>query len=276
MNTIDIATWRLAVFYGVLALPVLVSIHYRLKLSGSMLLAAARMSVQLVLVGIYLRYIFDLMNPWVTLGWLLVMITVANFSVLGKVGLRRRVFFWATFGGVGAGAFGVAILMVLFLIQPDDPLDPRYFVPLTGMILGNCLRGNVMALERFFSGVRRGETELLTYLSLGATRREALRPLIADALKATLNPMLATMGTMGIVSLPGMMTGQILGGSFPTVAIKYQIAVMLGIFTSMAIGAALNIHLAVRIAFDERDMLREDVFTGPGRGGQTSRRGGQT
>jgi putative ABC transport system permease protein len=264
MTTIDIATWRLVVFYGVLALPVLVSIHYRLKLTGAILMAAARMSVQLVLVGLYLRYIFDLMNPWLTLGWLLVMITMANISVLGKVGLKRRCFFWATFGGIGAIVFGVAMLMVLFLIQPEDPLDPRYFVPLMGMILGNSLRGNVMALERFFTGLRSRETELLTYLSLGATRSEALRPFVADALKAALNPMIATMATMGIVSLPGMMTGQILGGSFPLVAIKYQLAVMLGIFTAMASGAALNLYLAARVAFDERDMLREEVFTGKG------------
>ena len=125
---------------------------------------------------------------------------------------------------------------------------------------GNCLRSNVLSLERFYSGIRKNENEFMTYLMLGATLREAVRPYLRDAIKAAVNPSIATMATMGIVSLPGMMTGQILGGAMPMTAIKYQIGIMICIFTAMVVAALVNILLSLPVAFDDHQRLKEDIF----------------
>ncbi|MGZ8152837.1 MAG: ABC transporter permease, partial [Methylovulum sp.] len=129
-----------------------------------------------------------------------------------------------------------------------------------GMILGNCLQGNVIALERFYSVLRKNEQEYLTFLQLGATRWEAVRPYYSEAIKAALSPTIAGMSTMGLVSLPGMMTGQILGGSEPWLAVKYQIAIMICIFTSTTIACVLNLKLSLRNAFNAYDVLKDEVI----------------
>ena len=158
--------------------------------------------------------------------------------------------------------FSTAYLVVL-VIQPAHYYDARYIVPLAGMILGNCLQGNVIALERFYSSLRKNENEYMTFLMLGATRWEAVRPYFRDAVKAAINPTIASMATMGVVSLPGMMTGQILGGSEPWLAVKYQIAIMICIFTSTTIASIINLKLSLNIAFNAFDVLKNEVIEMP-------------
>ena len=104
------------------------------------------------------------------------------------------------------------------------------------------------------------ENEFMTYLMLGASLREAVQPYLRDSIKAAVNPTIATMATMGIVSLPGMMTGQILGGAMPMEAIKYQIGIMICIFTSMVVASLVNILLSLPVAFDDHQRLNEDIF----------------
>jgi len=186
---------------------------------------------------------------------------VANVSILNKAGLKRRLFFWRSLAGVVASTIFVSGWFILIAIRPDPVYDARYMVPIVGMILGNCLRSNVLSLERFYSGIRKNENEFTTYLMLGATLREATRPYLRDAVKAAVNPSIATMATMGIVSLPGMMTGQILGGAMPITAIKYQIGIMICIFTSMVVAAFMNILLSLPVAFDDHQRLRPEIFS---------------
>lgn len=246
--------------YALMLIPLAVFFYLQLGLIRDTLIALARMTVQLLLVGLYLNYIFQLNNPFVSLLWLAVMMVVANLSILHKAGLKRSLFFWRSLGGVAASTMLVSGWFMLVAIRPDPLYDARYLVPITGMILGNCLRSNVLSLERFYSDIRRNETEFMTYLLLGATLREAIRPYLRDALKAAVNPTIATMATMGIVSLPGMMTGQILGGEMPINAIKYQIAIMICIFTSMVVASLMNILLSLSTAFDDHQRLRENIF----------------
>jgi putative ABC transport system permease protein len=132
-----------------------------------------------------------------------------------------------------------------------------------GMILGNCMRGNILALERFYSSIRRNEKEFITYLLMGATLREAVTPYMRESIRPALAPQLSTMATLGIVSLPGMMTGQILGGTSPLIAIKYQLAVMIAIFTAIALSTFINIFVSMRIAFNDYKVLKRDLFPPP-------------
>jgi putative ABC transport system permease protein len=246
--------------YTMLLVPLAVFFHLQLGIIRDTVISVIRMSVQLVLVGLYLKYIFVLNNPWVSLLWVAVMLVVANLSILNKAGLKRGPFFWRSLIGVAGSTLFASGWFILIAIRPDPIYDARFLVPITGMILGNCLRSNVLSLERFYSGIRKNENAYTTYLMLGADRTEAVRPYLREAIRAAVNPAVATMATMGIVSLPGMMTGQILGGALPVTAIKYQIGIMICIFTSTVVAAMLNIRLSLPKAFDEYDRLSPDIF----------------
>lgn len=260
METLNIGTPQLAVLFGVVLLPWLLLGLIGVRLSKDIGLGIVRMTLQLGLVGFYLKALFALNNPWLNGLWILLMLMVADLSILRRAGLKRRLFFLSTFTAVALSVLFSAAYLIILVIQPPLLYDARYLVPLSGMILGNCLQGNVIGLERFYSALRKNENEYVTYLLLGATRWEAMRPYFREAVKAAINPTVAGMATMGLVSLPGMMTGQILGGGEPWVAVKYQIAIMLCIFASTALAVILNLKLSLNIAFDELDVLREGIF----------------
>lgn len=246
--------------FALLLIPIGVFIYLGIGLVRETIFSALRMTVQLLLVGLYLKYIFVLNNGWVNLLWVVVMMVAANVSILGKAGLKRRLFFWRSLTGVATSTLVVSGWFILVAIRPEPFYDARYMIPIIGMILGNCQRSNVLSLERFYSGIRKNEQEFITYLMLGATLREAVFPYLRTSIKGCVNPSISTMATMGIVSLPGMMTGQILGGAMPMAAIKYQVGIMLCIFTAMVIAAIVNILLSLTVAFDDHQRLRLDVF----------------
>jgi putative ABC transport system permease protein len=258
--TTDLSIPSMLSMYLLMLIPLAVFFYLQLGIILDTLLALVRMTVQLILVGLYLKYIFQLNNPFVSLAWLAVMLVVATISIINKAGLKRGPFFWRSLAGVAVSTLFVSGWFILVAIRPDPIYDARYLVPITGMILGNCLRSNVLSLERFYSGIHKNENEFMTYLMLGASLREATRPYLRDAIKAAVNPSIATMATMGIVSLPGMMTGQILGGELPITAIKYQIGIMICIFVAMSIAALMNILLSLSVAFDDYQRLRPEIF----------------
>jgi putative ABC transport system permease protein len=260
MATRDIELPQMALLYGLCLLPWLLLRLTGLRLDREIGIGILRMSIQLALVGIYLKTLFDLNHPWLNGLWILAMLIVADLTILRRAGLKARYFALATFTAVAASVLFSTAYLVILVIQPAHYYDARYIVPLAGMILGNCLQGNVIALERFYSELRRNENEYATFLMLGATRREAVRPYFRNAVKAALNPTIAGMATMGLVSLPGMMTGQILGGSEPWIAVKYQIAIMICIFSSSTLACIMNLKLGLKIAFNAFDVLREEVI----------------
>lgn len=260
METLDIGLPQMALLYGLCVLPWILLWLVGLRLSRDIGISLLRMSLQLTLVGIYLKTLFTLNNPWLNGLWILVMLIVADITILKRAGLKARYFALATFTAIASSILFSTAYLVILVIQPTHFYDARYIVPLAGMILGNCLQGNVIALERFYSALRKNENEYATFLMLGATRWEAVRPYFRDAIKAAINP---TIASMGLVSLPGMMTGQILGGSEPWLAVKYQIAIMICIFTSTTIASIINLKLSLNIAFNAFDVLKDEVINKP-------------
>jgi putative ABC transport system permease protein len=263
METLDIELPQMALLYGLCLLPWILLWLIGLRLSRDIGISILRMSIQLMLVGIYLKTLFNLNNPWLNGLWILVMLIVADLSILRRAGLKARYFALATFAAIATSILFSTAYLVILIIQPPHFYDARYIVPLAGMILGNCLQGNVIALERFYSALRKNENEYATFLMLGATRWEAVRPYFRDAVKAAINPTIASMATMGLVSLPGMMTGQILGGSEPWLAVKYQIAIMICIFTSTTVACIINLKLSLNIALNAFDVLKDEVIEKP-------------
>ncbi|MEI8203831.1 MAG: ABC transporter permease [Bacteroidota bacterium] len=255
-GVIDISWMNLGLGFLLLIIPLIAFYYYKTGLVIDSLISIARMAVQLFLVGLYLEYLFKLNNIFVNIGWVIVMITTATFSVIKRSGLKYRLFFVPVFVAIFFSLMVVDVYFILVVVRLDNMFTAMYFIPLTGMLIGNCLQGNIIALSSYYNRLK---TEQLLYrwsIANGASRGEALRNYMRDALKKSLNPSIATMAVIGLVSLPGMMTGQILGGSMPSVAIKYQIMIMISIFVAMLLSVFVSIKLANRFVFDEYDNLK--------------------
>jgi putative ABC transport system permease protein len=223
----------------------------RLKLAGRMAWSMGRMAVQLGLVGLYLTTLFQYNHP-----------AVANASVLRNSGLSFRLYA-ATLPALLIALFSVLGFYVTLVFVPHPLYEARYLIPIAGMLLGNSMNRTIVTLERYYSSMRAHPDELAAYLTMGATVREASMPFLRSAYVAGIAPNLASFATMGLVSLPGMMTGQILGGSSPAVAIKYQIAIILAIFAATELATLLCVLFSQRRGFDNFGFLRDDVFKAP-------------
>lgn len=258
-ETVTISIPVLLLFSVILIFPVLIFRHLRLRLTKDLIISMLRMGAQLGLVAIYLEYIFKLDMLLVNVAWVLVMIVVATGSILRQSGLSWRKCLWTI---LPAHLLTSLLILCGFLFVFDfgTIASARYLIPLMGMVLGNILRSNVVALDRFFSELRANEEMHIQYLTLGASEAEAVRPFLRNALRAAVGPQLGTVATMGIVSLPGMMTGQILGGSSPAVAIAYQIMIMIAIFTAATVSAFLAVHFSRSVAFDTCGRLDASIF----------------
>jgi putative ABC transport system permease protein len=243
-----------------LTIPFIASLILGLHLIKSTLIAAFRMAVQLLLIGFFLKYLFQVNNPFLNIAWLLVMIGVATTNVVRRVNLRLKRFLLPVFISFIAATFFVLFYVMIFVVDLNNILDARYFVVIGGMLLGNSLRGNIIGIGDFYKTVRRNESRYLFSLSAGATKWEALLPFLRESFLAALQPTLASMATMGIVFLPGMMTGQILGGVSPLLAIRYQIVIMIAIYVSTTLAINLSIIFTINNCFNAYGVLQKDIF----------------
>jgi putative ABC transport system permease protein len=204
------------------------SLIFRLRVHRSLLVAAIRMAVQLALVGLVLTTLFSAVSPlWTGLA-ALGMVLLAGHEAAQRQ--ERRLSGWWSYG-LGTGCMMtssvlVTVFALLIALRPNPWYDPRYAIPLLGMILGNCMTGIALGLDTLTTSLVSRRTNVEAQLMLGATRREATGPVTRDALRSALMPTINSMAVTGVVSLPGMMTGQILGGVPPAEAVKYQILVM--------------------------------------------------
>ena len=253
--------------YGDIALAALLLIFnaglsyaFNLGLGKRLMIAGARMAVQLTLVGLVLKTLFALSSPLFTGFAALVMVLFAGREAMARQ--DRKFEGWWSYG-IGTGSMMTAGLIVTVFglstqISPDPWYDPRYSIPVLGMILGNTMNGVSLGLDRLVSGavLRRGAIE--AQLMLGADITDATRPVVRDAIKAGLIPIINSMAAAGLVSLPGMMTGQILAGVAPVEAVKYQILIIFLISGGTGLGTFVAVISGVRRLTDSRHRLRLD------------------
>lgn len=262
MNIVEIGVWQLAAAYLLLAFPLAIMLWYRIPMIGETAIALVRMTVQLIFVGLYLQVIFKLNILWLSAAWLLVMVTVADVSIVRSCSLRLRRIALPLLAALAAGTAIPLLLFVGLILRRPNLMDAQYAIPIGGMILGNCLRADIVGIRTFYDGIRTGEKTFLQSLAQGALLHEATRPYLRKACQAALAPTVATMTTIGLVALPGMMTGAILGGAGPVTAIKYQIAIMISIFSGTTITLALGIYLTTKRSFTPYGPLDRSIFRG--------------
>ena len=227
-----------------------ISLALKLGLERRLAIAALATVVQLFLIGFVLDWVFRVNRWYVVLGLMVMMTIIAGSAAIRRTQIRYPGIWLSSIVSVWASSWLMAAL-ALFVILPVKPwYAPQYAIPLLGMILGNTLNGISLGLDRLGSelAARRAQVEAL--LALGATRWEAARQPIQEAVRTGLIPIINSMMVVGIVSLPGMMTGQILAGASPLEAVKYQIVIMFLIASSTALGTVSVVLLSYRRLFN--------------------------
>ncbi len=243
----------------------LLSIWLQLGLARKLLIASVRMIIQLVIVGLLLKSLFSIASPWLTLLVALAMLTIAGREVWARQE-RRLLGLWGY--GIGTSAMvlagaGITIIALSTMIGPSPWWTPRFALPLLGMVLGNAMTGISLALDTLHSSIIRERVAIEARLLMGYDRWRALRPMMRRALRSGFMPIINAMAATGIVSLPGMMTGQILSGVDPDEAVKYQLLVMFLIGGSTGLGVLLATIGSVWRLTDDRDRLRLERLSTP-------------
>ncbi len=260
---IALTYWDLLWASGFLVLNGVLSIWLKLGLERKLAVAVARMVVQLLIVGFLLKSLFAVQSPWLTGGVALFMLLFAGREVWARQDRKLRGI-WGY--GLGTGAMALSAITITTIglaamIGADPWWSPRFALPLLGMVLGNGMTGVSLALDTLHSTVKREKPAIEAQLLLGATRWEAMRPFTRRSLRSGFMPIINSMAATGVVSLPGMMSGQILSGVDPTEAVKYQLLVMFLIGGATGLGVLLATFGSVYRLTDERDRLRLERLT---------------
>ena len=224
----------------------MISWQMRLGLGRRIVWSSARMTVQLMLLGLVLKQIFSMSHPFPVLVLAAVMTIVAGVAAVGRIDHRFPGIYRSAIISVWASSWSVTAVATLFVLRGDPWYSPQIVISLIGMVLGNSLTGISLAMDRFLDELTRRRDEVETMLSLGATRWEACQDIFASASRTAMIPILNTMSVAGVVSLPGMMTGQLLAGAPPTQAVRYQIVIMFVIAAAIAMGVITSLLLTFR------------------------------
>jgi len=230
-----------------------ISVALKLGLEKKLAWAALRTIVQLTLIGFVLEWIFAVQSWPVILAIGVVMTSVAAFSAVGRVDHQLPLMKINSVISVFSSAWLVTAITLFAIIGYDGWKDypAQYVIPFLGLVLGNTLNGISLGMDKLGDQLkrRRGEIELI--LSLGGTRWEAGRSSVRNAVRTGMIPILNSMLVVGLVSLPGVMTGQLLAGASPVEAVKYQIVIMFIIAAGTAMGTISVVLLSYQRVFNK-------------------------
>jgi putative ABC transport system permease protein len=260
MSPIALGPGDLALAALLLVANAVLSLVLGLGLARQMLVAAARMVVQLMLIGLVLKTLFE----HAAAHWTLIMIVAMALFAGWEVRARQARPLAGPWGyGLGATTMLTAGMLVTAFattvtLRAEPWYDPRYAVPLAGMILGNTMTAAAIGLSTLTESLWRDRAAVEARLALGATRWRAVSGNVRSALRSGMIPIINSMAASGVVFLPGMMTGQILAGVDPMLAIRYQILVMFLIAGGTGFGVLTAVFGAAGRLTDQRHRLRLD------------------
>ncbi|MEC8305664.1 MAG: iron export ABC transporter permease subunit FetB, partial [Planctomycetota bacterium] len=208
-------------------LNLILSIALRLKLERSLLIASLRMVTQLIIIGLALDWIFGQSEWYWVIGLATAMTSIAGFTAASRNERRYPGIWLDSLISIGLSSW-IATGFTLVIVQhgSSEKLTGQFIIPLLGMVLGNVLNGISVGLTTLTDSFATQKESIESQLALGATSYEAAKPMIQRALRSGMTPMINSMMVVGLVSLPGMMTGQLLSGVEPLEAVKYQIVIM--------------------------------------------------
>ncbi|WP_210365352.1 iron export ABC transporter permease subunit FetB [Bacillus sp. REN3] len=255
-KAMDLSFWQLASAYIFIVLLIVIVRLRGIPREKEIILATARMSLQLILAGYLLVYLFENPHPLFTLLIIALMQAFAIYNIYKRTKYAlafemKKYIAYAMVVGIM-----ISLFYFIFVVIGVEPwYEPRYFIPIAGMIIGNSMTGISLGVSNLIEGFQANKARIEGALMLGASPKAAAKKVVNQAFDSAMLPTINSMVGMGIVFLPGMMTGQILSGTSPLVAVEYQIAVMLGVAGSVSLTVILYLQLAYRSFFNDRNQL---------------------
>jgi putative ABC transport system permease protein len=255
-GVVDLQIWQMVAAY-VFVLILLVIVRIRgIRRETEILLATFRMTIQLILTGYILVYLFERPNPIYTIVIIIAMEIFAINNIMKRIKQKlsadlKKAIAISMICGTTLSLF----FFILIVVNVSPWYDPRYFIPIAGMLVGNSMTGISLGVTRLVDGMHTQRSIVEGALMLGATPKMASKQIVNNAFDSAILPTINSMVGMGIVFLPGMMTGQILSGTSPVTAIEYQIAIMLGILGSVALTVIIFVQLGYKTFFNKEDQL---------------------
>lgn len=257
MNVISLSPFDLLMAAILILMLAISSIILKLDLATQIVVAAIRTVLQLLLIGLVLKALFAQTGLFFVAALSIMMLLIAGREVMARQ--QRR------FGGLwgyGLGtlsmfvsSFTLTIYALIVVVGTDPWYTPQYSIPLLGMMLGNTMTGVSLALDKLTTTAWQQRSIIEARLILGQDWRTAIGDITRDSVRIGLMPMINAMAAAGLVSLPGMMTGQILSGTEPVEAVKYQILIMFLITAGTGFAAMLATWVGARRLFDDRQRL---------------------
>lgn len=253
-GTVRLTIAQFSLIYLLLLVVLFIMKRSKIDRTKLLLVASIRMTVQLVLIGFVLEYIFKNPNPIITVLFLAVMIAFSIHRVFStRKDLNKR---FKIIVAVSLAVCGLSVLMYFVgVVVGKSIFDPQYTIPLAGMIIGNAMTGLTLGLKTFMENIKMQRRKIDTLTNLGVSPKNILKPFVNNALEASLLPTMNTMLGLGIIFLPGMMTGQILAGTLPTTAIMYQIAIYIAICTSVCLSVFCSLQFGYRTLYNDKNQF---------------------
>lgn len=255
-SVINLSNSQLLLTYVFVAVAMIITTANGINRNKEFIIGTVRMTIQLFIAGFVLVYIFDSSSIFLSIAMILLMEIFAIFNVINP---KKDLISKGMIGAVSISLLiGTLLTMIFFLVlvvRPEPLYDPQYLIPLGGMIIGNSMTGINLAMNNMMDDISDDRVAIEGSLMLGASPRMAMDKIIGSAFDTAIMPSLNSIKNMGIISLPGMMTGQILGGVSPMIAIRYQIAIMTAIMSSVAICVFIFLQLGYKKFFNDQAQL---------------------
>ncbi len=254
-QVINIGPFHLAAGLVFIFIAGLTSLYHSLQLEKDLIIGTIRTFIQLFMLGYVLKYVFSINNAFLVILVFGFMTFFAAWTIYSRLIEKEISFFLPVFFSMAISFFTVSFVVTAVIVDVHPWWEPRYFIPMGGMVIGNSMNAIAIALERMLGEIRTKRDEIEMMLCMGADSKEASKGIVKNAMQAGMIPSINSMMAVGMVFIPGMMTGQILGGSDPITAIKYQIVVMVMITGATAIGTLLTVLLVRQRCFNKSVQL---------------------
>lgn len=248
---LTLSLWQVVLSILLMLFVIALAYVLRLRLIKMLVIASIRTVVQLSVIGLILAWVFAHSRWYVVLTVVSIMSLVACVTAKSRVKKPYKGLFFDTCVALMGSGFLVSVFGVVIVLQVDNWYQPEILLPILGLILGNALTAVSLSLNHLMDNLQREREQILVMLSLSATPKEAVQPFVVNAIHQGVMPTINSMMVVGVVSLPGMMTGQILAGASPDMAVRYQIVTMFLIATGSMFSCVLACFLLIRRCFDD-------------------------
>ncbi|EKM48273.1 uncharacterized protein PHACADRAFT_214873 [Phanerochaete carnosa HHB-10118-sp] len=258
-HTADLTWENVGLAFSFIAFNAVVSRVFQLGVGTSLVTAAVRCVVQLTLVSLVLQKVFEAKNPWAVAGIAFLLNLMGTIETVANKAKRRfQHMFPSVLFGMLCSTIPISMIGIRYAMAVDPFWKPEQYIPVVGMLCGATISGIVVACNYVLKELYENKDKIETYLAFGASRFEACKPIATDALRLALTPNVNQMSVLGIIAIPGMMTGAILGGSSVQQAARLQMVIMFMISSCTALSSIMTTVLALSVVVDAEHRVRTD------------------